>query len=79
MMMTEEEARMMRHALGYGHPKMKPGWRNRYVVGSGAPAHDVWEGLVAKGFADDGGELNGGSRFFYVTDAGQKALAGKPE
>lgn len=76
--LTEKQRKMMQHALGYGHPRMEPGWRNRYIVGLSCPAGEAWQDLVARGYADDGGELNDsqGSHFFHVTDEGRRVLEG---
>ena len=75
-MITDEQRRMMRHALGYGDKRLAPGWRNRYVCRCETPAWRGWQDLVSKGLAEDAGPLNdsSGSHFFYVTDAGKEAV-----
>lgn len=72
-----ERLHIMQHAMGmddYGRFR-RGDYRNHYVVGAGAPAHDECMALVAEGLMMIFGrpsELTGGMNCFVVTDAGRR-------
>lgn len=81
---------LMRHALGVREtlrsrngyldllvPRWTKSYRNHFCAGEDHV--EIWDGLVAKGFATrrEGNEITGHAPVFYVTDLGREAaLAG---
>lgn len=71
-----EHLHIMQHAMGmdeYGR-FIRGDYRNHYVIGAGAPAHDECMALVAEGLMvrHAATELTGGMDCFVVTDAGRR-------
>ena len=67
---SEEEARMMKHALGW--PK---DYRNYFALFRGSPAHDVWESLADRGLALRGEHKPTQQLIGYaVSESGRAAL-----
>lgn len=67
--LTNEEIRLLRHALGLDNVKVM--YRNRY---SSNGRHEVWEGLVAKGVADRASHGEGKMWWYWVTRTGFDAV-----
>lgn len=74
MTLTEEELRMVRHAIGYDAPRGKQGYRNRYCVGTDTSADIVWRGLVERGLATRSSRSPAASdSLYFVTVEGARA------
>ena len=71
MKLTEEQIKVMRHALGLDRGRRS--YRNRYHATVGSPAADVWTDLVALGCAALI-HVERDMALFTVTDAGRLAL-----
>lgn len=67
--MTPREKEVIRHALGLTISDTE--YRNYFVAGP--KDVDVWDGLVAQGFAERGAPTKGW-KVFHVTDAGREAV-----
>lgn len=72
---TLEQIRLMKHAIGYAHKKVKRGkyiaWRNYFCS---YKTVEEWDGLVDCGLATK--EIRGINTFYFVTDKGLDLLAG---
>jgi hypothetical protein len=67
--LTDEERRLMRHALGFANGRVA--YRNRYAT---TGRHDLWEGLVAIGAANRHSFEEGKMWWYWVTEAGYHAV-----
>ena len=67
---------LLRHALGYGHPRAQPGWRNYFCAEVGSEADLDWQVLSANGYAHEGATINqGADRYYHATERGKQVAA----
>jgi hypothetical protein len=71
---TDQERRLMRHALGLDNAKKS--YRNRYCCAPFGQTATAWEALVERGFAERAEGIGGDYWWYRVTDAGRAALNG---
>jgi hypothetical protein len=71
MALRREEHDVIHNALGLLHAKTP--YRNHYCAPRCGPTRDLLEGMADAGLMQRGRELEGGMRFFHVTDAGAQA------
>lgn len=70
-MMSSEQVRLARHALGLPNER-RTSYRNRYYAPVGSTKEIVWKDLVTQGLALRGA-VDGSNVAFYLTEAGAKA------
>ena len=71
---TDEERRILRHAVGADAKPKQRGYRNRYMAPTDSAAERAWRGLVERGLAR-AGESESGCTWFCATPAVSLVLA----
>lgn len=71
LIIDAEQRDVIRHALGRDHANRS--YRNHYCAPRSGPARDLLESMADAGLMQRGREMEGGMRFFHVTDSGAEA------
>ena len=74
MLLTEEERKLARHALGFARGRVES-YRNYFVTDRAGTDGAIWMGMVEKGAAtvQAGNAMTGGDDLFRLTYAGATA------